>query len=179
MVAKKSKKAIEDRKLQNEDREFSNRFEESRLFDSRSANKRTEMRMTYQNDLHFPEELIPPGVKYKWIRTSVHGAPDNDRQMSAARSGWRAVPADRHPEFRVSDIFGRTAYAENCFMVGGNVLCERPIHECEEEEARLNMHNQKILTSMQGLDNLLGEPSMPILNEGTTHFGRAASMPKI
>lgn len=177
-MAKKNKNAIEDRKLENQDREFSNRFEESRLFESRSAERRTEMRMTFQDDLYFPAELVPDGVRYKWIRTGIKGAPDNDRQMGAARSGWRAVPAERHPEFRVSDIFGRTSYTENCFVIGENVLCERPTRECEEEEARLNEHNHKILTSMQGLDNLLSEPNMPVFNNGTTHFGRSASMPK-
>lgn len=51
---------------------------------------------------HVPAEAIPESWKYMWRRTSTYGKEDPQYQVRLAQTGWRPVPADRHPEMMPS-----------------------------------------------------------------------------
>jgi len=58
---------------------------------------------------HIPREEIPDGFTYQWVRESVYNEPDQPNIVSRGRNGWRAVPADRHPD-RVVALDGLRLY---------------------------------------------------------------------
>lgn len=49
-----------------------------------------------------PREIIPVGWEYAWRRLSVYGREEPQYQVKLAQTGWRPVPADRHPEMMPS-----------------------------------------------------------------------------
>jgi hypothetical protein len=51
---------------------------------------------------YVPPETIPDGWKYLWRRVSVYGKEDPQYQVKLAQTGWRPVPAERHPEMMPS-----------------------------------------------------------------------------
>ena len=51
---------------------------------------------------HVPAEAIPDGWKYMWRRFSTYGKEEPQYQVKIAQTGWRPVPADRHPEMMPS-----------------------------------------------------------------------------
>lgn len=48
--------------------------------------------------LDFPIDLVPEGFTYQWVRESIYNQDDRANMVSRGRSGWQAVPADRHPD---------------------------------------------------------------------------------
>lgn len=73
-----------------------------------------------------PPDIIPDGMHYEWKRKSTMGEPDLANMLALQRNGWRAVPAERHPERAVE--------------LDGLVLMEAPIMFVERaraEERRL------------------------------------------
>lgn len=55
-----------------------------------------------EDKFHVPEHLIPDGWKYQWRRVSSYGKEDPQYQVKIAQTGWRPVPAERHPEMMPS-----------------------------------------------------------------------------
>lgn len=51
---------------------------------------------------HVPPEIIPDSWKYMWRRISVYGKEEPQYQVRIAQTGWRPVPAERHPEMMPS-----------------------------------------------------------------------------
>lgn len=51
---------------------------------------------------YVPLDIVPDGWKYLWRRVAVYGKEDPQYQVRLAQTGWRPVPADRHPEMMPS-----------------------------------------------------------------------------
>lgn len=64
-----------------------------------------------------PEVLAPDGYVYEWKRYSLHGVVDHANLARMRRSGWQAVPPQRH---------GLTSDCRNATVVGGLILMEKP-----------------------------------------------------
>lgn len=47
-------------------------------------------------------DIIPDGWKYLWRRVATYGKEDPQYQVKLAQTGWRPVPAERHPEMMPS-----------------------------------------------------------------------------
>lgn len=65
--------------------------------------------------------IIPEGWTYEWKRATVMGKPDPSYAIQLRRSGWEAVPAERHPEMMP---FGWDSGA--AIEREGMILMERP-----------------------------------------------------
>lgn len=149
------------------------RMDESRYSEGRASNLRPTFNMLYKDKLYFPPELIPDGVKYMWVRISTYGKPDSGNSIKMSKAGWRAVPADRHPEYCVKDILGNSISNNNHIEIEGLVLCERSIEECLREEREISEYTYKVTSQAPGLD-VITDPSMPINNE--SRFGYSSNM---
>lgn len=65
-----------------------------------------------------PDVTPPDGYVYEWKRYSLHGVVDQGNLSRMRRSGWQAVPPQRH---------GITASeCLNATVVGGLILMEKP-----------------------------------------------------
>lgn len=72
------------------------------------------------DEFYIPPEIVPDGWTYEWKRRTVQGQEDPAYQVALARTGWEAVPADRHPEMMPLGWKGATIERR------GMVLMERP-----------------------------------------------------
>lgn len=50
------------------------------------------------DEFYIDANVIPAGWTYQWRRQTVAGKEDPHYMVGLMRSGWRAVPASRHPE---------------------------------------------------------------------------------
>lgn len=73
---------------------------------------------------------IPQDWDYQWKRVSTLGKQDPSYEVNVARSGWSAVPADRHPQLMPRNWSGGTIERD------GLVLMERPKVISDEARAR-------------------------------------------
>jgi|SRR5882724_2898550 len=169
-----SKKDISNRKQEHDERDLTNRFEETRAFDEREAHKRAVMSMNGSDPLYIDPEIIPAGTEYRWIRESVQNQPDTARMVATRRKGWMPVPAARHPDMVFKDFFGRLDHMSNYIFHSGLVLCERAEELGKLEMERIANHNYQVMTSMPGTDNFMGEPGIPVRNASETSKSRAA-----
>jgi hypothetical protein len=87
---------------------------------------------------HIAPHEVPPGFKYGWSGISVAGRPMKGLREAAIK-GWKPVPIDRHPRFKIDDFEGLIEKKHNYIEVDGLILVERPIALHEQEH---NMHCQ-------------------------------------
>jgi len=50
------------------------------------------------DDFYIDPASVPDGWTYEWKRKTIYNREDPAYQVQLARTGWEAVPADRHPE---------------------------------------------------------------------------------
>lgn len=149
------------------------RIQESRVADdSRDSEIRALLNMEYLDPLHIPEDKIPEGKEYYWVRKSVNGEEDPHRMIEMARKGWTPVPADRHPEMQLQDFFGTLAHMKGYIVHKGLILCERPKEYGDIERRKREKRNYEILTSMPGTENFMGEPTIPVKSTHETYTSK-------
>lgn len=156
------KEMITDRKKERETMDDRNRSGESRDSERRDNFKRAIMNMSYADPLYIDPERIPAGMVYRWIRESIRDLPDDARLAEMSKKGWTPVPADRHPERAFSDFFGRLERMHNYIYHKGLILFERPKELDDLEQKMASDRNAKIMNSIPGVENLMGEPTMPL-----------------
>ena len=78
----------------------------------------------------------PPGWSYEWKMKSVLGLEDPTYQTQLARTGWEAVPTDRHPD--MMPLGDKYPIIER----KGMVLMERPL-SVTEEVRRIDQRNAR------------------------------------
>jgi hypothetical protein len=154
------KEEFTNRKQERKEREISNRFEETRAMEERSTEERPVMNMGYYDPLHVEKADIPPGMEYGWIRVSCYDKPDNKRMVETRRRGWVPVPSTRHPDMVFKDLFGRSGHLDGYIEYSGLILCERRAELGMKEREETARNNLKRVLSLQGIDNLQGEPSI-------------------
>lgn len=89
-----------------------------------------------QGSDNFATPTPPEGWSYEWKMKSVLGQEDPTYQTQLARTGWEAVPTNRHPD--MMPIGEKYAIIER----KGMVLMERPL-AITEEVKRLDMRNAR------------------------------------
>ncbi len=100
-----------------------------------SAHGRTRVRKG--TDRYYIDPSLPPdGWVYQWKRYSVLGQEDPGYLAELAQVGFTPVPADRP---NLQGVFYPVGYkaTNNCIIVGGQILMERPIElemEARDEE---------------------------------------------
>ena len=117
------------------------------------------------DDFYIPEDAIPEGWSYEWKRHTTYGAEDPTYQVALARSGWTAVPANRHPEMMPHNTESRTILRK------GMILMECPKEIIDErKEAELRKARMQVRAKEQQLS---GAP------DGTMTRDHAEARPKI
>lgn len=169
----RKRELTDDRKTENAGREEINRFEEERMLENRKAQERAVMNMSYNDPFYVDPDSIPYDMEYYWIRASLLGVPDNKRMVEARRKGWTPVPASRHPDMVYGDLFGTVSHMDSFINYAGMVLCERSKEQGLIDERRISEENYKVMTSMPGTDNFMGEPTIPVRNHSETYTTRA------
>lgn len=153
-----------------------NRIEESRAMELHEQHKRAVMNMEYDNPLYIPIDDIPQGMEYRWIRESYGNIPDPSRMVDCTKKGWTPVPGDRHADMCTQDIFGRTSHMKSYVFYKGLVLCERSAELGKLEREKFAKMNYINLTSLQGTNNYMGEPTIPVRNNSETYMTKAVSV---
>lgn len=126
------------------------RFEETRVTETRNYDEAINfIKRKNVGSLDIPQEIIPPGVVYKWVLHSVYKSGDvpiSNKLANATKAGWDPVPYSRHPEIVTFDPMNRDSHLREFIYRDGLILCERPkwvddAQKAEEErEARQAMN---------------------------------------
>lgn len=97
---------------------------------------------TPANQFDYDHSKQPPDMQYEYKTLTVGGMETNDRVI-AEQNGWRAVPAERHPE-----MTGLRTQKGGEIVRGGQLLMELPKQwyqegrEEEEFKAKLAVESQ-------------------------------------
>lgn len=138
------------------------RSSDLRSANTRDAEIRAELEMTYRSPLHVDPHKIPDDKDYYWVRDSFRGQPDHNRMMELARKGWEPVPSYRHPELVPKTMPWHNNPYEGYIYRGGLILCERNKEYGRIEKAALEKQNMDAMLSIPGKENLMAEPTMPM-----------------
>ncbi len=82
-----------------------------------------------RSTLDIPPEIVPEGMVYHWVISSVYKSGDvqvSDKLSRASEKGWDPVPRARHPELASFDPLNRDAFFQEFIYKDGLILCERP-----------------------------------------------------
>lgn len=71
------------------------------------------------SELNIPSTLAPEGWEYQWRAQTVTGKDNRYHMLNLLRTGWRAVPASRHPWLMPAGF-------EGPIEAGGQILMEIP-----------------------------------------------------
>lgn len=114
-----------------------------------------------------------PGIKYRWVRTSLLGNSDNPNVSTRFREGYTPVKASDHPEMQLlPDLDSR--FKDN-IEIGGLLLCSIPEEIAED---RVDQQLEDAEKQMKAVDhNYLrqSDPRMPVLKperSTRTTFGK-------
>ena len=148
------------------------------------ADERTlESRMTREDEVREDDSWVPSSVlptpdpqdgwRFRWIRTSVLGHPDNTNVSQKFRDGWVPVKREDHPELKImSDI---NSQFEGNIEQGGLLLCKAPE---KKMKARTDHYEGVAKRQMESVDsNYMREndPRMPLMRperSTRTTFGK-------
>lgn len=125
------------------------RSRENRETESRKAEENPMPAMNFRGRLYIDPHLIPKDKVYEWKREATLGEYDENNMQDAMINGWRAVPADRHPELRPPSLPGREHNANEYIRRGGLILMEKDKRMVQAEKERLRSEN---LAAMQAVD---------------------------
>jgi hypothetical protein len=139
---------------------------------ARAAQRAAELMGLYGNDIgddtddyYIDPAIIPDGWTYEWKRFTVLGAQDPAYQVTLARGGWEAVPAQRHPEMMPVGWAGATIERK------GQLLMERPkqitdlVKQREYNKARQQVGQKEA--------QLYGQPAGPNSPFDPTYHGKS------
>ena len=94
-------------------------------------------------DFDIPLAWIPPGWTYEWKRMEIVGQPDHGNMNASYASGWRPVPASRHPELCPVGFDG------DSIVKKGLMLMERPAVITHEARLRDSAEARRAMTDKE------------------------------
>lgn len=141
------------------------RAAETRSAETRAADVRRMPQVRYQGKLYFPQEKIPRGMVYRWIRESLLNEPDPSNMTDRLISGWKPVPADRHPEYVPPPLPG-VSDVSSVIRRGGQILCEKPFKDWSAERRQLQEENRAIMQDVAWTGQ--NDPALPRQDFGST-----------
>lgn len=146
------------------------RHDDPRRLEARIAELKPKIDVLYVSPLHVPDEVIPLGWTYHWVRTSLLDVPDVKRESFCKMNGWNPVPADRHPEIFNMGLTGRKitdhGYVEYC----GLLLCEMPTYIYDKIKQKISDQHLSEVRGLKGLEGL-GRDGKIFGNEVSYGFG--------
>lgn len=138
--------APQRQEMRSEPRELTSREEANRL--SAELLERDEVAGDFIDKFPMPAGGPPDGWAYNWKKKSVMGFEDRAYAIQMATSGWRPVPAQRHPEFMPSG--GNYLAIER----EGMILMEIPLQVKEHRDAMaFNRAREQIRLKQQQMNS--------------------------
>ena len=119
---------------------------EGRAILDRTAGQDTD----FHDDFALPPGIEPDGWEYQWKTRTVLGAENPGEMVALEMAGWRAVPANRHPE-----LMPRGGHFE-VIERGGQLLMECPRIVTEHQRIR---EKRKAMERMEINRQRLGAPA--------------------
>lgn len=129
--------------------------------DPRELAVRERLNMFHQDAFYIDSRTIPMGKQYAYVRISLCGQDDLDSLPDAMNRGFNLVPASRHPEKKLPNIFSRRNEMSDYIVVKGLILCERDIKYKELEQKKFMELNYQVVNSLEGLERLQADPYNP------------------
>lgn len=124
------------------------------------------------NEFAFDLSIVPAGWHYEWKRDTVLNERSPAYFTALAKSGWRAVPRDRHPDMMPGDWPGET------IMRGGLILMQIPKNVVErrrqEDTDIANAEVQNKLAQLNGRSQKDRPGAQPRRGQATREFGPIA-----
>lgn len=137
------------------------RISQTRNAESRKSEVRKMPQTTWQTQTYIPPEIIPNGVKYRWVRKSVDNAPDHGNWAKAIREGYRPVPRDRHNDIWPFIAAPGIVEDQNIIEIGGLVLCEIAEQLVEDKREYLEQEAQEQMNAIAwSTEGLNGAPTV-------------------
>lgn len=130
-----------------------------------------------KDKIYVDPSTVPEGMTYCWIRLSIHNEPDVGRESMMLRSGWDPVPASRHPDLVINDYLGRGMNSRGYILNTGLMLCEKPTVYIEEDMKYYNRENERIMSSVPELDNLMKIPNVITQFENKNTYNYMSNQP--
>lgn len=98
------------------------------------------------SDAYNVSELQPDGFTYQWKVRTVLGQELPQRQLEQAKTGWEAVPANRHPELMPHGWTGSAIEREGLILMERPTVIEDEMKRRERKEARdlVKGNNEKL-----------------------------------
>ena len=138
----------------------------TRTEESRPAVERRHPQAAYKGRLFVDKERIPKGTTYAWVRESFLNQPDDNNMVDRMVQGWKAVPADRHPELVPPPLPGREHEKASLIRRGGLILMELPTAIFKEIQEQKREENADIMNSIAWTAGELNDdPRMPFTQD--------------
>lgn len=146
------------------------RTDESRVDQSRAAEKRPALKSRFALSLSIPPEVIKDakarGVRLHWMNRAVLGDEGAASVQLGQRMmrGWTPVPASRYQDMAAPPLPGRPAL--ELIERGGMILMEKNLKDwqADREELRVeNMNNVQRIKWIDGAQN--ADPRMPFTQD--------------
>lgn len=149
----------------------------SRGHQSRNAAMRELMTKEAQGVLWYDATKTPPGMKYGWIAIAVNNQGHTLNIITRQQSGWKPVPADRHPELTLESWGLPTDNKSGRIEVSGLLLCEIPIvtFEAHKELQEMMAFDALKMPHIQDLGDSRVAKELPMFDESETNFERVTT----
>ena len=138
-----------------------NRSTGTRTFETREAQARYNMQMSFTHFMDRAAKDKPDNMEYRWITDHIRNDSSFSRMGEYNMVGWTPVPSDRHPHMVMGIVSWRDNPYDGYIHYKGAILCERPIEYGIYEKQLAEEQQLREMTGLPGLDNLMSDPVMP------------------
>ncbi len=128
----------------------------TRAAESRVNEMITQYNMEYVSPLDLPPGVAKEGYTYYWANRE-----EGYQVESLAAQGWQLVPSDRAPAYAI-DPLKRNPMLTQYFCYKDVILMEIPTIFCQRGAQRFNNHNERVMRSLQGVENDFSSFASPI-----------------
>jgi hypothetical protein len=150
------------------------RTAETRDASTRRSQERAPPQAHYQSRLYVPQNRIPDGYVYSWVRESTLNEPDPDNMTNRLIDGWEPVEASRHPEMVPPPLPGYEGTEVRVIRRGGLILCQKPKEMVEAARRERDIENMEVLQDVAWTGQ--ADPNLPRFDEESgVSISRAAS----
>jgi hypothetical protein len=84
--------------------------------------------------------------------------------------GFSLVPASRHPEKKLPNIFAKRNEMSEYIVVKGLILCERDLKYKEQEQKKFMEMNYQVVNSLEGVEQLQSDRYTPAYAVNQVHM---------
>lgn len=153
------------------------RSSETRNAQTRASDAREMPQAVHESIFYIDPKKWRTGYTYAWVGVECMNQPMQTNWEMKYRKGWRPVPRDRHPDlFPPMPDIGFANGNDTIVRRGGQILCERPTADVENDRRILNDKAVTQMNSINWSQSHDANPLIPRVNHSSpVQFGHAAS----